>query len=128
MRSRRPYIAESEILPGRAVAQGSADNKVKAPGAGGSGDFIGIYPFEANEKKNAGDEIGVVLCGVAKAEAGGDVAAGKMAVLQGDASGRLVALPEAPGQYGTVGVFLESGAPGDYVDVQVCRGSATIAE
>jgi len=108
--------------------QGSADNKVKAPDGMGAGDFIGIYPYEANEKKAVGEEIGIALHGVAKALAGGNVSAGKTAVLKGDASGSLVAMPLAAGQYATVGTFLEGGSAGEYVDVLIARGSATVTE
>ena len=128
MINRRPYIAESAIKPGTAVVQGSADNKVKAPGNDGAGDFIGLYPFEANETKTANEEIGIVLHGVAKAVAGGTVAAGKPAILKADASGSLILLPEEAGQYDTVGIFLEGGSAGEYVDVLIQRGSVTIAD
>jgi hypothetical protein len=121
MNNRRAYIAESEIKPGCAVVQGSSDNKVKAPGADGGGDFIGLYPFEANETKAAGEEIGIVLHGVAKALSGGTVAAGKRAGLKKDESGSLIILPSSPGSFFTVGVFLESGSAGDYVDVLIER-------
>jgi hypothetical protein len=116
MHNRRPYIAESEITPGCGVAQGSADNKVKI----GEGDFIGLYAWEANEKKAIGEEIGIVLSGVAKALAGGTVIAGKAAALKEDGS---FVLPEAPGR--TVGIFLESGHAGEYVDVLIERGVIT---
>ena len=128
MINRRPYVAESAINPGTAVVLGSADNTVKAPGAEGAGDFIGVYPYEANEAKAEGDPVGIVLHGVVKVLAGGTVAAGKKAVLKADASGSFVVLPETEGQYNTVGTFLEGGAAGDYVDMIVERGSATITE
>ena len=38
MSNRRPYIAESAIAPGTGVVQGTAENQVKAPGSGGSGE------------------------------------------------------------------------------------------
>jgi hypothetical protein len=126
MNNRRPYIAESEIKPGCAVVQGSADNKIKAPASDGAGDFIGLYPFEANEKKVVNEEIGIVLHGVAKALAGGTVAAGKKAILKNDASGSLVVLPTTAGNYSTVGTFLEGGSAGDYVDVLIERGTVKI--
>ena len=126
MINRRPYIAESAVKPGCAVVQGSADNKVKAPGANGAGDFIGIYPFEANEEKKADDAIGIVLHGVAKVLAGGTVTAGKLAILKSDTSGSLVVLPEAAGKYRTVGLFLEGGSAGEYVDMLVAHGNATV--
>jgi len=126
MINRRPYIAESAIKPGCAVVQGSADDKVKTPGNNGAGDFIGIYAYEANEEKKAGEAIGIVLSGVAKAVAGGTVAAGKKAILKGDTSGSLVVLPTAAGNYNTVGTFLEGGSAGDYVDVLIERGNITV--
>ena len=126
MVNRRPYIAGSDIKPGTAVVQGSADNQVTAPDNNGKGDFIGLYSFEANEKKAAGDSVGIVLHGVAKAVAGGTVAAGKKAILKADTSGALVVLPDTPGKYSTVGTFLEGGSSGDYVDVLIERGNITI--
>jgi hypothetical protein len=127
MINRRPYIAESEIKPGCAVVQGSADNKVKAPGEAGAGDFIGVYPWEANEAKSAGDPVGIVLHGVVKVLAGGTVEAGKKAVLKAGASGSFEVLPDAPGRYNTAGMFLEGGSAGEYVDMIVERGSVTIS-
>jgi len=126
MVNRRPYIAESAIKPGTAVVQGSADNKVKAPGSNGEGDFIGLYAFEANEEKKVNEEIGIVLHGVAKAVAGGTVAAGKKAVLKSDTSGSLIVLPSTAGAYNIVGTFLEGGSSGDYVDVLIERGNIKI--
>jgi hypothetical protein len=128
MINRRPYTAESAIKPGTAVVQGSADNKVKAPGEGGAGDVIGVYPWEANEAKDAGDPVGIVLHGVVKVLAGGNVAAGKKAVLKADTSGAFEVLPEGEGRYSTVGLFLEGGSAGEYVDMIVERGSVTIPE
>jgi hypothetical protein len=128
MINRRPYVAEGAIKPGTAVVQGSADNKVKAPGANGAGDFIGVYPWEANEAKDAGDPVGIALHGVVKVLAGGNVAAGKKAVLKADTSGSFEVLPGDEGNYNTVGLFLEGGSAGDYVDMIVERGSVTIPE
>ena len=128
MINRRPYIAEGAIKPGTAVVQGNADNTVKAPGAAGAGDFIGVYPWEANEAKSDGDPVGIVLHGVVKVLAGGTVAAGKKAVLKADTSGSFIVLPDADGQYSTVGTFLEGAAAGGYVDLIVERGSVTIPE
>jgi hypothetical protein len=128
MINRRPYIAESAISPGTAVVQGSADNKVKAPGENGTGDFIGVYPYEANDAKGANDPVGIVLHGVGKVLAGGTVAAGKTAILKADESGSFIVLPDAAGKYNTAGTFLEGGSAGDYVDMIVERGSVTIPE
>jgi hypothetical protein len=128
MINRRPYVAEGTINPGTAVVQGSADNKVKAPGENGAGDFIGVYAYEANEPKAANDPVGIVLHGVVKVLAGGTVAAGKKAILKADTSGTFEVLPEDEGEYNTVGLFLEGGSAGDYVDMIVERGSATVFE
>jgi hypothetical protein len=106
--------------------QGSVDNKVKAPGASGAGGFIGVYSWEANEAKETGDPVGIVLHGAAKVLAGGTVAAGKKAVLKADASGAFIVLPAAADLYNTVGTFLEGGSAGEYVDMIVERGSVTI--
>jgi hypothetical protein len=103
---RRAYRTETAVKPGTGVVQGSAENKVKAPGAGGSGDYIGVYAFEAKPAKEAGDEIGVVLSGVAQVAAGGTVNAGKKAVLKGDASGSFINAPETEGRYAICGTFL----------------------
>ncbi|MDR1587300.1 MAG: hypothetical protein LBS57_07595 [Treponema sp.] len=126
MINRRPYVAEGAINPGTGVVQGSADNAVKAPGASGAGDFIGVYPYEANEAKAAGDPVGIVLHGVVKVLAGGTVVAGKKAILKTDTSGSFLVLPASAGRYSTVGTFLEGGSAGDYVDMIVERGSVTI--
>lgn len=76
MRYVRPYFTETAVKPGRAVARGSAEHKVKAHASDGSGDFIGIYGFEANDEKAAGDQVGITLTGAVKARAGGAVSAG----------------------------------------------------
>jgi hypothetical protein len=108
------------------VVQGSGERKVKAPGTGGSGDFIGVYAFEANEPKEAGEQIGIALTGVVKALAGGTVVAGKKAILKGDTSGAFITLPATAGTYNTCGTFLENGNEGEYVDMLIERGSVTI--
>jgi hypothetical protein len=125
---RRPYITESAILPGTGVVQGSEQGKVKAPSAGGSGDFIGVFAWEANEAKETGAGVGIAITGVVKALAGGTVNAGKKAVLKSDTTGAFVEAGDEPGQYATCGVFLESGVAGEYVDMIVERGSVTIPE
>jgi hypothetical protein len=121
----RPYIAESVIPPGTAVVRGSADNKVKSP-ADGTGSFIGIYAFEANEKKAAGDPVGIALAGMKKVLAGGTVTAGGKAVMAD--GGSLINIPAAAGRYDTCGTFLESGVAGEYVDLLIEHGSVTIPE
>ncbi|GHU01827.1 hypothetical protein FACS1894147_02420 [Spirochaetia bacterium] len=123
---RRPYLAESAIEPGTGVVQGSAENKVTRPGDEGEGDFIGVYAFEANERKDLGDQIGVDISGVVKVLAGADVVAGKKAVLKADDSGKFIKLPTTAGTYATCGTFLQSGAAGEYVEMIVERGSVTI--
>jgi hypothetical protein len=110
------------------VWQGSADNKVKAPDAGGSGAFVGVYAFEDNEVKGAKDPVGIAITGVVKVLAGGAVSAGSKAVLKADTSGTFVSVPSTAGQYTTCGTFLESGAAGEYVDMLIEHGGVTIVE
>jgi hypothetical protein len=104
------------------------ENRVAAPGDDGEGDFIGVYAFEANERKELGDQIGIAITGVVKVLAGATVSAGKKAVLKADDSGKFVNMPGAIGRYATCGTFLESGAAGEYVDMIVERGSVTIPD
>jgi hypothetical protein len=125
---RRPYRTETAINPGTGVAQGSEENKVRCPDTDGTGDFIGVYAFEANAPKEADEEIGIAITGAAQVLAGGDVSAGKKAVLKGDSSGAFVELPEEAGRYATCGTFLQSGSAGEYVDMLIERGSVTIPE
>jgi hypothetical protein len=125
---RRPYITETAIQPGAGVIQGSTEGKVKAPGAGGSGDFIGVFAWEANEAKSAGEEVGIAITGVVKVLAGGTVNAGKKAVLKADTTGAFIGVGSAAGQYSTCGTFLQSGVAGEYVDMIVERGGVTIPE
>jgi hypothetical protein len=122
----RPYYTEAATAPGAAVVRGSAENKVTAPDAGGGGDFIGIYAFDDNEAKAPGDSVGIAVSGVVKALAGGDVSAGKKAVIK-DGTGALENAPEeGAGVYATCGVFLEDGAAGQYVDLLIEHGSLTV--
>jgi hypothetical protein len=123
---RRPYISESGILPGTGVVQGSKERTVKAPNDTGGGEYIGVYAWEANTRKEAKDEVGITLAGIVKVLAGGNVTAGKKAVLKADSSGAFVDIGSAKGQYATCGTFLESGVAGEYVDMIVERGSVTI--
>ncbi|MCL2608504.1 MAG: hypothetical protein FWD94_01175 [Treponema sp.] len=125
MAERRAYVAGTAINPGTAVVQGGADNEARAPGKDGKGDFLGLYAWEANEPKAKGEAVGIVLSGTCKALAGGNVAAGKPAAVKADDSGSLV-VPAEKGTHAAVGIFLESGSPGEYVDVLVARGSATV--
>jgi hypothetical protein len=107
--------------------RGSAENKARAPAADGSGDYIGVYAFAANEAKAAGEHVGVALTGVVKALAGGEVFAGRRAVIK-DGTGAFVALPEAAGTYAVCGTFLENGSAGEYVDMLIERGQAVVAK
>jgi hypothetical protein len=125
---RRPYITESPIAPGTGVVQGTKENTIQAPGSGGAGDYIGVYAFESKPGKEAGDEVGITLTGVIKVLAGGNVTAGKKAVLAADTSGVFIDIGSTAGQYTTCGTFLESGVVGEYVDMIVERGSVTIPE
>ena len=68
-----------------------------------------------------------MLSGVVKVLAGGNVTAGKKAVLKADASGAFINLPTAAGTYQVCGLFLQSGEADEYVEMMVERGSATIA-
>jgi hypothetical protein len=125
---RRPYRTETAINPGAGVVQGSEENKVRCPDTDGSGDFIGVYAFEANAPREADEEVGIAITGVAQVLAGGDVNAGKKAVLKGDASGAFVELLETAGQYAVCGMFLQSGSTDEYVDMLIERGSVAIPE
>ena len=127
MSYRRAYVAEGAINPGTGVVQGSSESQVKAPGSSGSGDFIGVYAFEANEAKEDGEQVGIVVSGVCKVQAGGSVTAGKKAALKADTTGTFVNVATAAGDYKTCGTFLESGAAGEYVDMFVERGSVTVS-
>jgi hypothetical protein len=98
------------------------------PDTDGSGDFIGVFAFEANAPHEADEEIGIAISGVVQVLAGGTVNAGKKAVLKGDASGSFIELPSNAGQYATCGTFLQSGSEGEYVDLVIERGSVTILE
>jgi hypothetical protein len=126
MMGRRSYIAEGELQSGCGVVQGSNETKVKAPGEGGAGDFIGVYAYESNEAKQDGEPVGIVIDGPCKILAGGSVTAGKKAVLRGDTSGSFINCPTSAGRYSTCGTFLQSGLDGEYVDMMVERGSVTI--
>ena len=125
MINRRPYVAQSAIAPGSAVIQGTADNAVTAP-ADEKADILGVYPFEANEAA-AQDRIGIVLGGVVKVIAGGTASAGKKAVLSKTKLGAFEDVPATAGTYKTCGIFLESGAAGEYIDMYIERGVITVA-
>lgn len=118
MAERRPCIAETDIAPGTACTQGSAENKVRSPAGGG--DFIGVYAYEANAAKKAGEALGVVIYGLAKVLAGGDVSAGSFAEIK-DASGAFV---NAGGSGRVCGMFLQDGAAGEYVEMLVAPAPA----
>ena len=126
MSERRPYIVEGEIQPGTGVVQGSSEIHIKAPESDGSGDYIGVYPYESNEKKEDGEHAGIVLLGSTKALAGGTVTAGKLAILKDDASGSFVNFSYTEGQNTICGIFLQSGEAGEYVDMLVGHSSVTI--
>lgn len=126
MINRRPYVAESVIKSGNAVVQGSADNKVIAPTAAKT-DFIGVYPYEAQQEgRGIGDPIGIAVSGIVKVLLGGNAAAGKKAVLSESKKETFEELPAVAGKYNTCGLFLESGAAGEYVDMFIERGFVTV--
>ena len=125
MINRRPYVAQSAIAPGSAVIQGTADNAVTAP-SDEKADVLGVYPFEANEAAATQDRIGIALGGVVKVVAGGTASAGKKAVLSKDKLGAFEDVPATAGDYKTCGIFLESGAAGEYIDMYIERGVVTV--
>ena len=123
----RAYTAETDINAGTGVVQGGSDNKVKRPAADGSGDFIGVSAYDPHiPGKEAGEHIGITLAGVVKARAGGNVTAGKRAVLKADGSGTFIDLPGAAGMYSVCGTFLQTGGADEYVEMLVERGSVTV--
>jgi hypothetical protein len=117
---RRPYIAETIIAPGAACTQGSEENKVRSPLAGGGGSFIGVYAYEANEAKDAGEALGVAIYGVARVLAGGDVSAGSFAEIK-DETGAFV---NSTGSARVCGMFLQNGSAGEYVEMFVAPAPA----
>jgi hypothetical protein len=125
----RPYIAETDIGAGTGVVQGEKENAVKKPAANGSGDFIGVFSYDPHiPGREAGEHIGIALSGVVKVRAGGNVTAGKRAVLKTDASGTFIDLPSAAGVYPVCGTFLQSGEADEYVEMIIERGSVTVEE
>lgn len=112
------YVLESAIEPGMGVVQGSTENTVRVAV---SGDFIGVYPYEAGKlKKKEKDHIGILMNGEpAKVLVSGEVHAGKYAVLSTVAAdaGTFVECPNTAGVYAVCGVFLQSGKSGDYVEM-----------
>ena len=124
----RPYIAESEILPGTGVVQGECENTARRPNEEGAGDFIGVYAYEPRrETKNEKETLGVVISGVVKVRAGGNVRAGKRAVLKADESGSFIEAAGA-GTHPVCGMFLESGDEDEYVEMLIERGCVSIEE
>ena len=125
MINRRPYMAQSGVVPGSAVVQGTADNAVKAP-ADEKADMLGVYPFESNEKAEIGDRIGIALGDVVKVVLGGNATAGKKAMLSKTKLGGFEDVSATAGTYKTCGIFLESGEAGEYVDMYIERGAVTV--
>jgi hypothetical protein len=125
----RPYRAETDINAGCGVVQGTKENAVQKPAANGSGDFIGVFAYDPHiPAREAGEHIGVTLSGVVKVRAGGNVTAGKRAVLKADASGTFIDLPSAEGVYSVCGMFLQSGEADEYVEMLIERGSVPVEE
>jgi hypothetical protein len=123
-----PRIAETAIAAGTGVVQGAKENTVKSPASNGGGDYVGVFAYDPKKPQtDAGETVGVVLSGVVKVLAGGNVTAGKKAVLKADASGAFIDLPAAAGTYQVCGLFLQSGEADEYVEMMVERGSVTIA-
>jgi hypothetical protein len=123
-----PRIAETAILAGTGVVQGTKENTVKCPAANGSGDYVGVFAYDPKKPETAeGETLGVVISGVVKVRAGGNVTAGKKAVLKTNASGTFINLPTTAGTYQVCGLFLQSGEADEFVEMMVERGNATIA-
>lgn len=111
---------ESNLEPGIGLVKGVASGAVKLPGASGAGVFCGVYDYLNNpskDKPNTTDTVGVTVFGLVKVLAGGDVTAFSFGVLS-DNQGRMrdydrdvdIDIERV------AGVFLESGAAGQYVD------------
>jgi hypothetical protein len=67
-----PFVAETDILAGTGVVQGSKENAVKAPGANGAGDYLGVFAYDPKYPETAaGERVSIVLSGVVKVRAGG---------------------------------------------------------
>jgi hypothetical protein len=123
----RPYTTETGVNAGCGVVQGSVENLVGCHGTDGSGDFIGVFAYDPHiPGREAGEHIGIALTGVVKVRAGGNVTAGKRAVLKADASGTFIDLPSDAGVYSVCGTFLQSGEADEYVEMIIERGSVTV--
>jgi hypothetical protein len=117
----RPYVAGTDIQPGSSVNQGDGNKVILNNGLA----FVGIYPFEGNEPKKAGEGIPITLTGVVKVRVSSAVIAGRRAV-QGTQSGSIVMISTNAGRYETIGIFLESGAVNEYVDMLICRDQVSV--
>ena len=102
---------------------------MRCPEEDGSGDFIGVFAYDPHiPNREAGEHTGVTLSGVIKVRAGGNVTAGKRAVLKADDSGTFVNAPSTAGTYSVCGTFLQSGEADEYVEMLIERGSVTAAQ
>lgn len=111
----RNCVAVTEIKPGQWVKE-SGDNKV---GTEIEGEFIGVYGFENGKiTKNPGDNIGVVINGgPVKVLVDTNVKFGGKAIMGNN--GAFSQMPNDSGVYFVVGMFLEDGQAGDYVEMLV---------
>jgi len=118
----RSYKAETDVNVGLGVVAGTKENQVKVAG---SGDFIGIYPFENGKlNRKANEHIGIVVSGGPyKVLVSSIVHAGKKAVLNSVAEkeGTFKECPTVAGTYDICGMFLENGAVDEYVEMVVER-------
>lgn len=125
MKIERAYKVKETIPVGRIVSVSPTDeNGVIVCNA--TSDPLGVYEYEAQRVDKTDGTVGIVLLGVAKVVAGGNVTAGKKAI--SDNEGRAINCPNTEGVYKTIGTFLENGTSGDYVDLLVERSIVTITE
>lgn len=119
----RNCVAVTEIKPGQWVKE-SGDNKV---GTNIEGEFIGVYGFENGKvTKKTGDNLGVVIQGgPVKVLVDSNVSFGDKAIL--GSNGSFSIMPNTSGVYFVVGMFLEDGQAGDYVEMLVEKYQMYIA-
>lgn len=119
----RSYKAETKITPGFGVVAGADEKSVKI----GAGDFIGAYGFENGKvDKDINEHAGIQINGLVKVLLGAAGTAGKKAVLRTANDGTFANCPTATGNYQTVGLFLESGVAGEYVDMFIERNNVVV--
>lgn len=110
-------ICETDVKVGEGVVFGSEQNRCKV----GSGSFLGAYDAESSTAYDlkAGDHVPVRVDGVVLVRLGGDATAGTAAVCKADGSFENVA--ETAGTHPCVGLFLETGVTGEFVNMIIDR-------